>query len=132
MQTPNPIRIAKNPGCWEIDEEGRIFIKIPHPTKWESSYYFLDKNLAPRRRLPPRNEMHLNLNFLSRETENVTFPGDGTAPFFIFRICDVEKKVWVNQKLMPSFTHPDSFFTNKSEFEAAAKAASEATTMTSN
>jgi len=132
MQKPNPTIIAKNSDCWRLDDEARIFIEIPHPTRWDILYYFLDKNLAPRRRLPPRNEMHLSLIFLSRETKDLTFPGDGTAPFFIFRICNVEKKVWVNQKLMPSFTHPDSFFTNQSEFEAAAKAASEATTMTSN
>ena len=131
MQKADPITIAKNPECWGIID-GWLFIEIHHPTKWDVDTYVVDKNLAPRVKLPPPVEMHPNLNELARKPGNLTFRVDGTPPFFIFRICDVEKKVWVNQKLMPSFTYPDSFFTNQCEFEAAAKAASEATTMTSN
>lgn len=132
MPKANPIRIAKNPECWGINPKGWLYIDIHHPTKWDVDAYYVDKNLAPRVKLPPPVEMHPNLNELARNPKNLTFPVDGTAPFFIFRICGVEKKVWVNKKLMPSFTQPDSFFTNQCEFEAAAKAASEAATMTSN
>jgi hypothetical protein len=121
-----PNKIIQNPESWEISQGGWVFIEIPHPTRWEVYTYFLDKTKNPRMKLPPPDEMHANLNEQARNPENLTFPVDGTAPFFIFRICGVEKKVWVNQNLMPSFTHPDSFFTNQCEFEAAAKAASEA------
>ena len=126
MQRANPTTIAKKTSCWGINFKGWLIIVIKHPTKWDECTYVLDKNLAPRKKLPPQDEMHANLNEQARKPGNLTFPVDGTAPFFIFRICGVEKKVWVNQNLMPSFTHPDSFFTNQCEFEAAAKAASEA------
>ena len=134
MQPANPITIARNPECWGINQRGLLSIEVYHPTNRDRMYtYVLDNHLAPRKKFPPLDDkMHPNLNDLSRKPENLTFPGDGTAPFFIFRICGFEKKVWVNQKLMPSFTHPESFFTNQCEFEAAAKAASEAATMTTN
>lgn len=120
-----PNKFAKNQALWGINRDGWVTIETNHPTKPIVYIYILDRDCNPRRKLPALDKMHPKLNELARKPGNLTFPGDGTAPFFIFRICDVEKKVWVNQNLMPSFTQPDSFFTNQFEFEAAAKAAFE-------